>query len=210
MKILNQESFLQSTKRRFAQLFNKKLQAASREVQKQVAVMIPKWIEETPEIEELKKKGRFWGELGVPEPMLDRAIEDIKSLAAKSINVSLTKKPFGIGGLSITIFQDRFAEFLSLPSGTYITKKGVDIPWLQSLLLDGSKIIVKDYGFREKDYTNSTTSRTKKGIMIKSPGEFWRVPPEFSGTVNDNFLSRAVQKHEKDILNMALEIIKEL
>lgn len=206
--ITNQKGFLKDIVRGMSEIFSKKFREASRKVTEILQISIPLWIENTPEIRELRKKETFWGELGIPPEILDSAIRDIKRLSASSVSVNIEKKPFGIGGLRIRIFRDNFSSFLTLPSGRYITEKGVEIPWLKSLLVDGSKIIVKDYEFVPKNYTYSKTSRTQKGIMKKSRGSFWRIPPQYSGTIDDNFLTRVIKDKEKLIFDLVLKEIQ--
>ena len=49
---------------------------------------------------------------------------------------------------------------------------------------------------------NPTASRTGTVIMVKSTGRGWRVPPAFSGTVNDNFVTRALEVLDDVIFNI--------
>jgi hypothetical protein len=48
--------------------------------------------------------------------------------------------------------------------------------------------------------------RSKLGTMDK--GGAWRVPPEFAGTLEDNFVTRAFLGKEKDLNSLFSRILK--
>jgi hypothetical protein len=202
MRVLTTASgFKTSLTKAYQAVFQRKLAKITREVESELGTKVGLWVYESPEIQELVKGGRLWGELGIPYEILDNAISDIVSLSKQSVKLTVFKKPFSVASISITVYRDNFASFLSLPSGKYFTKKGVEIPWLKSLLIDGSKIIVKDYSF----YEVPEKGRTGLGLMYKGKSNFWRVPPEYSGTVQSNFLTRAIDRHEQEITESILE-----
>lgn len=90
------------------------------------------------------------------------------------------------GGLTVEILKGDYSEVLSA-NGSFISEHGYLIDWLRWLTLEGDRIIIADYGYYSN---NPAKSRTGLGIM-KRPGK-WRVPPEFSGTDSDNFITRAI------------------
>ena len=71
-------------------------------------------------------------------------------------------------------------------AGTYSTEKGVAIDWFKWLTTLGDAVIVRQH---ESISGFPSTSRTGDKIMIKGRG--WRVPPEFAGHAEDNFVTRA-------------------
>jgi hypothetical protein len=73
------------------------------------------------------------------------------------------------------------------------------LPWLEWLLLYGGKIIVRDY--RVKMGSNNR-SRTGMAVMVESSGSNWRVPTEFAGTSNNNWVTRAINKIDNKILDI--------
>mgnify|MGYP003646261604 FL=1 len=68
--------------------------------------------------------------------------------------------------------------------------QGTPLEWLKWLLLEGDRVIVANYRFEP---SNKGTSRTGEGIMIKTRGGGWNVPPQFAGVDNDNFATRALE-----------------
>lgn len=74
-----------------------------------------------------------------------------------------------------------------------------DLPWLQWLLLDGGAIIVPGYSVT---YLPSHRSRTGNAIM--TPGGNWGVASQFKGTINNNWITEAIEASNSE-LNLLLE-----
>lgn len=141
--------------------------------------------------------GRLQAEFGIRNPQ--QKIEAILTTWIKSINVTLitTKKRTDkfVGGLSIQMIRGDFRDVIDLPEAKVVTAKGEVLPWLEWLLTYGDKIIIRDYTFS----ANNSRSRSGLGVMMHSKGKNWRVPPEFSGTINNNFVTRALMDIDKII-----------
>ena len=73
--------------------------------------------------------------------------------------------------------------------------RGYTLPWLKWLLLEGNKTIVKNY---EVSIQANKNSRTGNAIMKQSRGS-WKVPSAFSGTVSDNWITRAIDGVQSDV-----------
>lgn len=170
------------------------------EIQVDLRKMIEDAIKAQPEYKSLLG-GTLQSELGVPHtsPRLDEIIRII----VDSIEVKVNKlKPSGdqiFGGLEIQFTKSNFKDLLDSPAATYVTDKGQTIEWLRWLLLEGDKIIVRTYqiGIDPKNY-----ARTGLGeIMINSPQKLggWAVPPEYAGTAENNFITRALISVANDI-----------
>lgn len=84
-----------------------------------------------------------------------------------------------------------FAGLLGLDVST--TKSpGGDLPWMKHLLFDGDKVLIKGYKILIKE--GLPKSRSGNALMIevdnKSQRGFWRVPIEYSGVKELNFLTK--------------------
>ena len=92
-------------------------------------------------------------------------------------------------------------ELSSLSVGQVATLSG-NLPWLHWLLMRGGSPII--IGFR---YKADGGGRTGGGIMI--PGGVFRIPLEYSGTVDDNFITRALagKEQEEEITRIFQEIL---
>lgn len=171
-------------------LFFGKLQKSTKISLKKIRQLAASWVLDSPEMKSLVSRGDLWHELGIPGNQVDESVSDILDLVISSLNIEAREDKIK-SSFVISTFFGNVNNFANLPSGTYTTKKGTEMPWLKSLLLDGSKIIISDYRYSPQESENS---RTGFGVMKR--GGFWRIPPEYSGTLNDNFITRAVKEKE--------------
>ena len=80
------------------------------------------------------------------------------------------------------------------------------IPWLEWLLKRGREYVVKQYVFTDK--LESKASRGG-GLMIpKKSAAGWRVPEQHAGTIDDNFLTRAISEFLDDAVADINKIIR--
>lgn len=188
-------------------IVNNSLSTAASRIKKKIRIIVKQLIVNCPEYQSLVNHGQLQGELGVVDPK--RSMEDILNVWVKSIGITL--RPAKKNGndikafLDIDILDTSFQNVLSLPAAKYTTEKGQEIPWLQWLLTAGDSIIIRNYDI---DF-NTMYSRTGLNIMVKNVSSNWRIPPEFSGTIQNNFVTRALQDFDT-ILNTIVneEIIK--
>jgi hypothetical protein len=146
--------------------------------------------------------GKLKYELGVPDASerLNRIYDFwAKSAIIKSSPISVKRSSLS-GGFSLSMIKSDFSDILGL-SETSITDdiSGSIIPWFRWLLLDGDKILVRDYRVRMGP---NERSRTGLAIMVSSEKNNWRVPSEFAGTINNNWITRSIEKIDSSILNM--------
>ena len=94
------------------------------------------------------------------------------------------------------LYSQPFAEYIS--SGKY------NISWLEWLLEKGNKIIIYTHKI---DYENKDRiqkfSRSKQAIMVKQGT--WKVPSEFAGTVDRNWITETFRLIDNKILNIIKE-----
>jgi hypothetical protein len=161
--------------------------------------ILVKYIVQQPEYTSLTS-GTLQYELGIPNPVerMNEILGVIKSGAIVK-RKPLTIKSSGIsGGIKIQMVKKDFSDLLSLGSATLITEKGDQLNWLEWLLLAGDTIIVSEHSFI---LGPSPYSRTGFGIMKESVGGIWRIPPEYAGTIGDNWITRAIDASAKEIEN---------
>ena len=94
------------------------------------------------------------------------------------------------GGFSINMIKIDFSDVL-YTDYAYMTDqlRGYSLPWLQWLLLEGNAVLIKGY------YVTlgpSARSRTGFAVMTPAPND-WKIPAEFAGTSNDNWITRAIE-----------------
>jgi len=151
-----------------------------------------------PEYSSLKT-GVLRAEFGIDDTSkVDIAVDNI----ANSILIEKEKivvNNFGLsGGLQLKIInrQDFGGAFNDTSALVVDTVRGYSLPWLEWLLLKGNSIIIRNY---EVKYGSNSRSRSGDAIMINSSSN-WRVPPEYAGTITDNWTTRALSRVDKDIL----------
>tara|TARA_B100000809_G_scaffold229965_1_gene243972 strand:+ start:286 stop:948 length:663 start_codon:yes stop_codon:yes gene_type:complete len=143
------------------------------------------------EMEQIRS-GTLRHELGLSTGQANSASEQIARAVGKSVFLE-SQGPKGkrAGGLSVNIQPTNFANVLSIPDSTvdYFSKRSkelVTLEWLDWLLTRGDAIIVGKFHFEPR----AGRGRTGSGRMEK--GDSWRVNSQFSGTVSDNFITRAL------------------
>jgi hypothetical protein len=142
--------------------------------------------------------GELLGELGIPdvESRLREVLITIqKSVEVNALPTSLRGNRIS-GGLSVGMLRSSMDDILGLPAASYMSGRH-EVPWLSWLVTAGDRIMVFGYDvtFRLSEAARQV-SRTGLAIMIPSPGHGWRVPAEFSGTLDSNFLTRAFDGKE--------------
>lgn len=142
--------------------------------------------------------GQLKSELGIPTK--DK-IDNIINLWTSNVSMNYTGISTNARGLSgslkLEMIRSSFDDVLVDDSAVVVDGvSGVVIPWLEWLLLYGGKIIIRNYRVVFGPYS---TSRTGMAIMVESPGDNWRVPPEFAGTISNNWVTRALVKINNQI-----------
>lgn len=164
-----------------------------RETRKKVADLLTQSILDSHEVKELLN-GQLRHELGATQDEVDATIDFlINRLVATTVIDFKAFQTFGKkfnGYIEVRCFPKTIIDdMIAFPKASFLTKKGVNIPWMQWLLTFGDKILVKRYTV---DFFRTAGSRTGGATMkpIKRGG--WRIPSGFSGTRNDNFITRAL------------------
>jgi hypothetical protein len=156
---------------------------------REIRELIPDWVESQPEMIDLAMNigpGSLAGQFGLMAGSGPEIVKIISKTVQNSIslNISNISKKDLSGGIEINFMSATFEELLTLPEGHVFYDDGY-LHWLDWLLTQGFKVIVVGYSFRFLD-----GGRSGGGIMTK--GGLWRVPPQFAGTVEDNFITRAL------------------
>jgi hypothetical protein len=155
------------------------------------------WVRSQPEILSLysKSPASLSAQFGIPFGSTNSAIAHIVESVQNSTNIRFTKFDSKLrGGVFLEIQPENFSHLLSLHAGHVHTEKGTDLHWLRWLLERGTEIIVVGYYYTPND---APDGRSGGGTMGK--GSAWRVPTQFAGTKENNFITRAFIGKERDI-----------
>jgi hypothetical protein len=169
-------------------------------LQKNIKNLIIDALKSEPEYSSLIN-GELKREFGISDTSnVDTAIDTIASSVKISKNTIKINNAGLSGGIEISIINNQdYGGALSDYSGKVIDNdRGYSLPWLEWLLLKGNQIIVKNY---EVKLGSNPRSRSGDAIMIASSSN-WRVPPQFAGTIKDNWTTRALSMIETKISNL--------
>jgi len=155
-----------------------------------------------PEYESLTK-GSLRLELGIPDAenkISELLLLWINNIEVKYVPPNITNHQIK-STLSINMIKTDFSDVLGTSSAEVRDNiSGSAIPWLQWLLLDGGSILVAHHSVI---IGPDDRSRTGNAIMRRSKNS-WSVPPEFSGTIANNWITRAIDSARGEI-NTLLE-----
>lgn len=167
--------------------------------------LISNWITSQPEIQSLQASGpgSLAGQFGLyPGQSLNSVLSIVKAVE-NSITIDFKKynNKF-VGGLEVNFQPKDFINLLNLPQGFVNYEKG-SLHWLEWLLLKGDTIIITNYQY------NPRTGVGRSGLGNMTSGGSFRVPPEHSGTEDNNFITRALigQAQEQQIANVFKQIL---
>lgn len=183
------QSILDSIKNHIEQALNKSIGPISSEIKSVVSTAL----KTEPEYQSLIG-GTLRIEFGISD------ISSVDLVIDQMVNtLNITKNPITItnlglsGGFILTMIRSEDIDgIINSESASVITEKGIRLPWLEWLLLHSNKPIIRNYDVK---IGPNPTSRTGMGIMVES-SQSWRVPPEYAGTQQDNWTTRAISRVE--------------
>mgnify|MGYP003630866403 FL=1 len=145
-----------------------------------------------------------FGLTGDPGPQIVAAV--VQSLDIRTQRVTGSQN--GIrGGLTIVLQPTDYANLLSLPVAMQTLEIESRIPWLEWLLTAGDTIIIANYGVQY----GAGLGRSGGANMVslkKAPIGPFKVNSAFSGSINDNFITRALGSIEPQIQNAIIGAFK--
>lgn len=109
------------------------------------------------------------------------------------------------GSFSLKMIPSDFSDVLGSSAAVLVTEKKQSLNWLEWLLLFGNQTIIRDYVV---EFGSNPRSRTGQAVMRGVKSGKWSVPAEFSGTLNDNWITRAIDSVESNINSILKESLK--
>lgn len=168
-------------------------------LQNNLPIVVKQAIINTPEYNSLLG-GELQYELGIPDPssklagLLDIWSTNIKiNYSAPVISNSRIKGSFSANMIKVDFSDVLYSDYAIV----YDNFRGYSLPWLEWLLLEGNKSIIKNHSVV---FGPSKYSRTGYAIMKESSSS-WKVPSQYAGTISDNWITRALDNAESQINN---------
>ena len=186
---------------------NDTLNIAMPKITTEIKELVALSLREEPEYQSLLS-GRLKAEFGLSDTnMVDNIIDKLVSTIDVSRPTVSYNKIGLVGGFTITMMKsDDMNGVIFTDIASVISNNGQHLPWLQWLLLEGNNAIVKNFDVKMGSYSQS---RSGMAIMVSSRDN-WRVPPEFVGTISNNWTTRAIDRIEDKIYTLIQDIIEAL
>lgn len=142
------------------------------------------------------------GHFGLPYGSGREAVNAISMSIQAATEVYVKKFDKNLrGGIELRFQPSNFGNLLALPQG-HVRAEIADLHWLRWLLESGNSVIVVNYHYSPE----GGFGRSKSGIMRQ--GGAWRVPPQYAGTANDNFITRAFSYKEKELTRLFARLLE--
>lgn len=107
------------------------------------------------------------------------------------------------GGIKILVQPNDYSNLLNQSFAKQQIEDGGSLPWLSWLLLSGDAIIIADFGV---EYSSEAKGRAGPARMSKYERPF-KVDPQFSGTKDNNFITRSLNRYLPDIEKTIIEVL---
>ena len=138
--------------------------------------------------------------------------ENVGERVVKEVSSSIRLNALGptsasLGGARLSLLKGGIETLLDKDFGAY-DSYGNTVDWLRWLLTAGDTIVVADY---EVIYKNTPRSRSGHALMISPKmSKGFRVNPNHSGTIDDNWITRALAATETEMLEKLKKGLEDL
>lgn len=204
---VNEKAFIETIQQGISDHLKSKIKGIGVPTRKRVGEVIKRELLGSPTVKDLIS-GQLKHDFGLTDSRASAAIDSIISYMSDNIEIKTKTSPKEtIVLLSLLPIDPEFIS--SIVGGEYSSyNNGVrhEVKWADWLITHGTEIVISDYGIFD---ASSEGRRGRSGgtfLMKKGIGSF-RVNPEHSGTEEDNFITRAITPHAKEILEIVLDEI---
>jgi len=160
-------------------------------VEQRIREFVKECVRKSPEMQDIFNGGRLSAILGVPYGKNSELVEQILDSVYRNLNINISAPSrFLTGKIEFSITPN--ISQISVEN-IFTTENNYKLNWLDWLLNKGDSTIIVGYQFVPK----SGSGRSKSGIMSK--GGYFRIPPEFSGVDNDNFITRSIAENSREL-----------
>ena len=193
-----------------AQLVNNAFKTSKGRVLEKTRQLVRQTLSADPTINSLIG-GSLQGDFGLTDELALSVTDDIINIVSGDFGIRFdlpkSKRSKTLGTMVLFIDTPRtIAKVMSVSGGRYQSNI-YNIPWIEWLLTKGSQVVVGGWEYTELFEEQTFSSRSGQGIMMKTGGSF-RVEPEHAGTINDNFITRAIGRIQNDIQQIVVSEIQ--
>lgn len=182
-----------------------KIKQAASKAAEELPKLVSEALKQEPEYLSLLN-GQLKAELGLASSSDVEAVIEAISSSIELKTQSLIANRSGIkGGFTINMIRAKDAGGVIGLDIAKVNDKGYSLPWLQWLLFEGNKILIKNYIV---EFGSNPNSRSGLAVMQPSPSSSWRVPPEFIGSEENNWITRAISRIENNIYDLIVKAVE--
>ena len=144
-----------------------------------------------------------------------RAGENVGERVVKAVSGSIELTKLGstsasLGGIRLQLLKGGIEFLLDKGFGAY-DSNGNTVDWLRWLLTAGDTIVIADYQVMKEKGTPLKGSRSGYALMVSPKmSKGFRVDPNHSGTIDDNWITRALFSAQQDIVDKLLIGLEDL
>lgn len=184
-----EKNFLSASEKELKTIF----QSAKPKIESGIKNLVLSALLNCPEIKSLQS-GQLRLDFGLPiDPTNEIITAVVNSTYVYFKNFRFTKYTVK-NVFSIYIQPSDFRNLIDNAYANVITEQGEVLPWLEWLLTAGDAVVISGYSV---EYGPNKNSRTGAAVMV--PVGFFKVDSQYSGTVENNFITRALQGKENEI-----------
>jgi len=182
-----------------AEDINKAIRSRIPQLESQLEPIFRSALRDSPEVNSLSN-GLLRAEFGLENDPSNAIVEAVvSSLTVQWVKINPSNFS---GGVTISLQPSDFANLLSLPEGKQEIKGG-SLPWLSWLLTLGDEIIITGYGVEFGSFPTTRTGEAKMSTKFAP----YKVNSAFSGTIDDNFVTRAIDRVAVEVQNVIRRIL---
>jgi len=182
-----------------AEDINKAIRSRIPQLESQLEPIFRSALRDSPEMNSLSN-GLLRAEFGLENDPSNAIVEAVvSSLTVQWVKINPSNFS---GGVTISLQPSDFANLLSLPEGKQEIKGG-SLPWLSWLLTLGDEIIITGYGVEFGSFPTTRTGEAKMSTKFAP----YKVNSAFSGTIDDNFVTRAIDRVAVEVQNVIRRIL---
>ena len=182
-----------------------KIKQAASKAAEELPKLVSEALKQEPEYLSLLS-GQLKAELGLASSSDVEAVIEAISSSIELKTQSLIANRSGIkGGFTINMIRAKDAGGVIGLDIAKVNDKGYSLPWLQWLLFEGNEILIKNYTV---EFGPNPNSRSGLAVMKPSLSSSWRVPPEFVGSEENNWITRAISRIENNIYDLIVKAVE--
>lgn len=187
-QISNNRSLLRAMSNQLSYMF----QRSQAPLKQQIRKIVYDALISCPEVQSLRS-GTLKYDFGLVSDVTDMMVSDIsEAIEIEYKPVRLSFRGFS-SVLKIYLSQERINLMMSSAWWAHIpTETAGSLPWLKWLLTAGDSVVIAGYSVAYGNW-----GRSGGAIMFKYKN--FQVDPNYSGTIEDNFITRAINQKQDEI-----------